>query len=164
MTPGSWIRDPGCSSRIRLPYFRELGNNFLGKKTYPGSGMEKCGSALLCAQKKFHSESKYIRSVLLFIFDSLMIRPVNDEEPVGVRPVAVAAVSPQQRNIHVPGPALHVLRRPRLIHSQLANHGKLNTIIAANRSKLNTITALANHCKLNTITASQSFQTKHNHS
>jgi hypothetical protein len=48
-----------------------------------------------------------------------MIRPVNDEESVGVRAVAVAAVSPQQRNVHVPGPALHVLRRPRLTQSQL---------------------------------------------
>jgi hypothetical protein len=57
-----------------------------------------------------------------------MIRPVNDEESVGVRAVAVAAVSPQQRNVHVPGPALHVLRRPRLIQSLLANHCKLNTI------------------------------------
>jgi hypothetical protein len=48
-----------------------------------------------------------------------MIRPVNDEEPVGVCAVAVAAVSPQQRNVHVPGPALHVLWRPRLTQSQL---------------------------------------------
>jgi hypothetical protein len=56
---------------------------------------------------------------VLFILDSLMTRPVNDEEPVGVRAVAVAAVSPQQRNVYLPGPALHVLRRTRLIQSQL---------------------------------------------